>query len=60
MVLGISQMGNTAQFIFTTIGLLLFIGAGVGLKVAGERAALVGLGLAALAFVTWWNLLAVL
>ena len=60
MVLAISQMSNTVQFIFVTIGVLLFVSAAVGLKFVGERAALVGLGLAVIFFVTWWNLLAVL
>jgi hypothetical protein len=60
MVLGIGQMGTTVTFIFYTIGILLLIAAGVGLKFVGERAALLGLGLAAITFVTWWNLLAAL
>ncbi len=58
MVLAISPMGNTAQFIFYTIGILLLISAAVGLKFVGERAALIGLGLAAIFFITWWGLLA--
>ncbi len=60
MVLAISPMGNTVQFIFYTIGILFFISAAVGVKFVGERAALVGLGLAVIAFITWWSLLAAL
>ncbi len=60
MVLAIGQMGTTPAFIFVPIGLLLLISAAVGLKFVGERAALIGLGLAAIFFITWWNLLAAL
>jgi hypothetical protein len=60
MVLAIGQMGTTPSFIFVTIGLLFLISAAVGLKFVGERAALIGLGLAAIFFITWWNLLAAL
>jgi hypothetical protein len=58
MVLAISPMGNTAQFIFYTIGILLLISAAVGLKFVGERAALIGLGLAVIFFIPWWTTLA--
>ena len=53
-------MSNTVQFIFYTIGILFFVSAAVGLKFVGERAALLGIGLAVIAFVTWWSLLAAL
>lgn len=58
MILAISPMGNTVQFIFFTIAILLFISAAIGLKFVGERAALIGLGLAFVFFISWWTTLA--
>lgn len=54
-MLAISQMGATPQAIFYTIGVVLFILAGIGFKPAGDRVHLVGLGLAAVFFVVLWN-----
>jgi len=53
-------MGNTWQFIFYAIALVLFIAGGVGLKPGGERVQLVGLGLAAFIFPDFWDRLALL
>ncbi len=58
MVLAIEPMGNTAQFIFYTVGILVLLSAAVGVKFVGERAAHIGLGLAIIFFVYWWTLLA--
>jgi len=57
-MLAISQMGTTPTAIFYVVGVLLFIGAGIGFKPAGDRVHLVGLGLAAVFFVVMWNALA--
>jgi hypothetical protein len=59
-VLGIGLMTNTWQFIFYAIALILFLAGGVGLKAGGERAQLVGLGLAAFVFPTFWDHMALL
>lgn len=60
VALAIDLMGNTWQFIFYAIALVLFIAGGVGLKPGGERVQLVGLGLAAFVFPTFWDRLALL
>jgi hypothetical protein len=60
MALGIELMGNTWQFVFYTIALVLFIAGGVGIKPGGERASLIGLGLAAFVLPTFWDKLALL
>lgn len=60
MALGIELMGNTWQFVFYAIALVLFIAGGVGIKPGGERASLIGLGLAAFVFPTFWDKLALL
>jgi len=57
-MLAISTMGATPTAIFYIVGFALFILAGIGFKPAGDRVHLVGLGLAALAFVSAWNALA--
>ena len=57
-MLAISTMSATAQSIFYVVGFLLFIGAGVGFKPAGDRVHLLALGLAAVTFVVLWNTLA--
>ncbi len=57
-MLAISTMSPTATAIFYIVGVVLFIAAGVGFKPAGDRAHLVGLGLAAVFFVAMWNALA--
>jgi hypothetical protein len=57
-MLAISQMSFTVQSIFYVVGFLLFIGAGIGFKPAGDRVHLVALGLAAVFFVVMWNTLA--
>jgi hypothetical protein len=44
--------------VFFAIGLVLFVLSGVGFKPAGDRVHLVGLGLAAITFPTFWDLLA--
>lgn len=57
-MLAIDQMGTTWSFIFTLLALLLFLAAGMGIKPAGERVHLVGLGLAAALVPQFWDLLA--
>jgi hypothetical protein len=59
-VLAIGLMNNTWQFIFYAIALVLFIAAGIGLKPGGERASLIGLGLAMFVVPTFWDRLALL
>jgi hypothetical protein len=54
----ISLMSHTASAIFYVVGVVLFLAAGIGFKPAGDRVHLVGLGLAAVFFVTMWNALA--
>jgi len=54
-MLAISHMGTTPTAIFYTIGVVLFILAGVGVKPAGDRVQLTGFGLAAVFFVIAWN-----
>jgi hypothetical protein len=51
-------MNNTWSFIFIAIGIVLFLAGGIGLKPGGERVQLIGLGLAAVYFPTFWDLLA--
>ncbi len=58
MILAIDHMGTTVRFIFVLIAVIAFVAAGVGIKFGGERAALIGLGLAALSFPGLWDLLA--
>ena len=58
MLLAISNMGTTPTAIFYVVAVLLFIGSGIGIKPAGERVHLVGLGLAAAFFPIMWNALA--
>jgi hypothetical protein len=60
VALAIELMGNTWQFIFYAIALVLFIAGGIGFKPGGERVQLVGLGLAAFVFPTFWDRLALL
>jgi hypothetical protein len=60
VALALELMGNTWQFIFYAIALVLFIAGGVGLKPGGERVQLVGLGLAAFVFPMFWDRLALL
>lgn len=57
-MLAINTMGATATAIFYFVGVVLFILAGIGFKVAGDRVHLVGLGLAAVFFVSLWNAVA--
>lgn len=57
-MLAISTMGATPTAIFFIVGFLLFLAAGIGIKPAGDRVHLVGLGLAAYIFVLAWNALA--
>jgi len=57
-VLALGLMNNTWSFIFIAIGIVLFLAGGVGLKPGGERVQLIGLGLAAVYFPTFWDLLA--
>ncbi len=57
-MLAISEMGATPTAIFFIVSFLLLIAAGVGVKPAGDRIHLVGLGLAAYLFVFAWNALA--
>jgi hypothetical protein len=59
-MLALSAMGNTWQFIFVLIGIVCFVAAAVGVKFGGERAALIGLGLAAVFFPAFWDRLAAL
>lgn len=59
-MLAIEAMGNTFQFIFYVIAIAAFIGAAVGVKFGGERAALIGVGLAAVTFPGLWDRLAAL
>jgi hypothetical protein len=54
----IEVMGNTWNFVFVAIGLALFLLSGVGFKPVGDRVHLLGLGLAAVTFPTFWGLLA--
>jgi len=51
-------MGATARAIFYIIAVILFLLAGVGFKPPGERASLVGLGLAAAVFPMMWDSIA--
>jgi hypothetical protein len=57
-MLAISVMGATARAIFYIIAVILFVLAGVGFKPPGERASLVGLGLAAAFFPVMWDSIA--
>ena len=57
-MLAIDVMGAWPRAIFYIIAVVLFILAGVGIKPAGDRVHLVGLGLAALAFPLMWDALA--
>jgi hypothetical protein len=57
-MLAIEAMGNTFRFIFYTIGLLLFLMGGIAWMSNRFRIEFVGLGLAAVTFPTWWDLLA--
>lgn len=59
-MVGIGLMTNTWQFVFYTIALVLFVAGGMGIKAGGERVQLVGLGLAAFVFPTFWDHLAAL
>lgn len=59
-MLAIGLMSNTFVFIFYAIALVLFIAGGVGIKAGGERASLIGLGLAAYVFPAFWDRMAAL
>ena len=59
-MLALGLMTNTWHFIFYAIALVLFIAGGVGIKAGGERASLIGLGLAAFVFPIFWDRLALL
>jgi hypothetical protein len=58
-MLAIGVMSATAQAIFFTVGLVLFILGGIGYKLPNDRIHLVALGLAAWIFVVAWNAWAV-
>ena len=57
-MLAISVMGATARAIFYIIAVIFFILSGVGLKPAGDRVHLLGLGLAAAFFPMMWGTIA--
>ena len=57
-LLALSPMSNTFRFIFVTIGLLLFIFSGIAWHSNRGRLELTALGLAAVFFPMWWDLLA--
>ena len=50
-------MGHTWQFVFYAIALVLFVLSGIGFKPVGDRVHLLGLGLAAITFPQFWDLL---
>ena len=54
-MLAIGLMSGTAQAIFFSIAVILFVLSGIGFKPAGDRVHLVGLGLAFFVFVYAWN-----
>jgi hypothetical protein len=54
-MLAIGLMSATAQAIFFTVGLVLFVLGGIGYKPPGDRLHLMSLGLAAWIFVLAWN-----
>jgi hypothetical protein len=54
-MLAIGVMSATAQAIFFTVGLVLFVLGGIGYKLSNDRIHLVALGLAAWIFVAAWN-----
>ncbi len=56
----IELMGHTWRFVFFAIGVVLFLLSGIGFKPVGDRVHLVGLGLAAITFPTFWDLLSTL
>jgi hypothetical protein len=58
-MLAIEPMGTTVTFIFYAVGIALWVMAGLGLK-PSERMELVGFGLAAFFFPTFWSQLAAL
>lgn len=60
MILGISPMGNTVQFIFYGVGIALFVLATIGQTIMGAKWALGWLGLAAVFFPVFWDRLAAL
>ena len=57
-MLGISVMGATPTAIFYVVGVVLFVLAGLGQALFGEKLNLVGFGLAAVFFVSAWNAVA--
>jgi hypothetical protein len=57
-MLGISTLGATPTAILYIVGVVLFVLAGLGQAVFGEKISLVGLGLAAVFAVFAWNALA--
>ena len=56
--MAISSMGATPTAIFYIVAVVLFVVAGIGLKLGKEGLNLIGLGLAAAFFVSAWNALA--
>ena len=58
MLLGISVMGATPTAIFYIVGVVLLVLAGLGQAIFGDKLNLVGLGLAAIFFVSAWNAVA--
>ena len=58
-LLAIEGMSNTFRFIFATIGIVLWILAGLVWYSNRWRLEFIGLGLAAFFFPAWWDLLAV-
>lgn len=58
MLLALSAMGETFRFIFFTVGIVLFILAGIMWSSNRGRLEFTALGLAAVFFPTWWDLLA--
>ncbi len=57
-MLAIGTMGATPTAIFYIAAVVLFVVAGIGLKLGKEGLNLLGLGLAAAFFVSAWNALA--
>ena len=58
-MLGISLMGATPTAIFYVVGVALLVLGGLGQAIFGDKLNLVGLGLAAIFFVSAWNAVSV-